>query len=319
MPLFCYCKYMDDFLQKLKAVVLKGDRVNYRDRRGHYASGNLTCMRDQYWSWKGEPETNSSDFTGSMKMMVGNAVEKILIDSVLRNMSFMGYHFRGTQVAVGQSNPNWDGYLDALMYKQEGDTWTPFVLEIKTKSGYGADLFARNPEPSKEYMTQIGFYLKNMHDRGICSKGAFLYVLLSDNTFGTVITVNVEYDPRTMVASTTSWENIDGSRGKVEVMVDLKVAIERWNKLNAFIEKNEVPPGEYQYKYPLTWESVRDIADAKLKKIIEGAIVHGAWQPLYSRYKDKALAVDGETPKRTEEELKVAVAEYRRRHPRTKL
>ncbi len=310
---------MDDFLQKLKGVVQKGDRVNYRDRRGHYASGNLTCLRDQYWSWKGEPETNSSDFTGSMKMKIGDAIEKVLVDTVLRNMSFVGYHFRGTQVAVGQSNPNWDGYLDGLMYRQNGDQWEPFVLEIKTKSGYGADLFARNPEPSPEYMTQIGFYLKNMHDRGITNKGVFLYVLLSDNTFGSIVLIHVEYDPRTMVATAHSWENSDGSKGRMEVSVDLKVALERWKKLDEYLAKNEVPPGEYQYKYPLTWESVRDIPDAKLKKIIEGAIVYGDWQPLYSRYKNKALAADGLTPERTEEELKVAVAEYRRRHPRTKL
>ena len=310
---------MNDFLQKLKGVVLKGDRVNYRDRRGHYASGNLTCLRDQYWSWKGEPETNQADFKGNMKMGMGNAVEAYIVQNVLRNMSFVGYHFRATQVAVGQSNPNWDGYLDALMYKQDGDSWTPFVIEIKTKSGYGADLFSRCPEPSAEYMTQIGLYLKNMSDRGICNEGKFLYVLLSDSTFGDIVTVDVKYDPSSMTARASTWQNTNGTSGTVNVSVDLKVALERWVKLNEFIARNEVPPGEYQYKYPLTWETVKDIPDAKLKKIIEGAIVWGDWNPLYSRYKNKALAADGLTPERTEEELKVATLEYRKRHPRTKL
>jgi hypothetical protein len=311
---------MKDLIEKIRAVVLRGDRVNYRDRRAHYASGNLSCLRDQYWSWKKEPETNPTDFKGAMKMLVGSAVEEGLVKVILSKLGPLGYHLRGTQIAVGGSNPDWDGYLDGLVAKQNQDgVWEQFVVEIKTKSGYGADLFARQPEPSLEYMTQLGLYLKDLHEKKVTNKGIFLYMLMSDNTFGDLVIVNVEYDPKTNRAFTTGYIDSNGNSGHVPVEVDLTAALERWKKLNEFLAKNEVPAGEYQYKYPLTLESVRDIADAKLKKIIDGAIVFGDWQPLYSRYKNKQLEVDGLTPERTPDELKVAVSEYRRRHPRSKI
>ena len=80
-----------------------------------------------------------------------------------------------------------------------------------------------------------------------------------------------------------------------------------------------MPAGEYKYKYELTPEILRDMPDAKLKKLVEGNIIYGDWQPLYSRYKNKQLLVDGIVPERTEAEIALARAEYRRRHPRSKL
>jgi len=309
-----------ELMEKIVRVITKGSRVNYRDRRGHYASGNLSCLRDQFWSYKGEPETNPSDFKGAMKMMIGDAIEKGLIDHIFTKLSFFGFHFRGTQVPVGQSNPDWDGYLDLLLYRQEGDKWYPFVGEIKTKSGYGANLFLANPEPSPEYMTQIGLYLRNMHEKGITNKGVFIFVLLSDDTFGDIVLVNVEYDGQTKVATATNWVNSRLEEGVLQnVSIDTEAALDRWRKLNEFLKTNTVPAGEYEYKYPLTFDSVKDSADAKLKKIIERAIVYGDWQPLYSRYKNKQLEADGLTAQRTEDELNVARIEYRRRHPRSKI
>ena len=47
--------------------------------------------------------------------------------------------------------------------------------------------------------------------------------------------------------------------------------------------------------------------------------VMGDWQPVYSRYKDLQLEIDKIVPERTDEERALARAEYRRRHPRSKL
>lgn len=307
-------------MQKMRSILERGDRVNFRDRRGHYASGNLACLRDQYWGWKKEPETNPTDIKGAMKMLIGSAIEDGLVKAVLSKLSFFGYHLRGTQVPVGGSNPAWDGYLDGLLAKQNEDgKWEQFVVEIKTKSGFGADLFYRNPEPSPEYMTQIGLYLKDCHEKGVTNKGLFVFVLLSDSTIGNIVLINVHYDASTNTAHATDWINSDLQTGNLNTSIDLTVSLERWNRLNRHIAEGTVPAPEYKYKYPLTEESVRELSDAKLKKIIEGAIVHGDWQPLYSRYKNKQLEADGLTPERTEEELQVARSEYKRRHPRSKI
>ena len=311
---------MKTLIQAMQAMVAETDRVNYRDRRAHYASGNLQCLRDQFWQWKKEPETNPTDFLGSMKMMVGSAVEDGLVKTILSRLHFVGWHIIGTQVAVGGSNPNWDGYLDALMARKlEDGSWDKFVLEIKTKSGYGADLLWRKPEVSPEYMTQLGLYLRDLHSKGVTDHGSFLYVLLSDANFGQLVVFNCRYDSKSDSIICYEAERSDGSHFKLNLTLDLAAALDRWKQLDRHLASNTVPRGEYHYKYPLTQELLREIPDAKLKKIVEGTLVYGDWQPVYSRFKNKQIQVDGIVPERTDEEKSLARAEYKRRHPRSKI
>ncbi|NDG29303.1 hypothetical protein EB118_04270 [bacterium] len=310
---------MKTLIQAMQAVVSETDRVNYRDRRAHYASGNLTCLRDQYWQWKKEPETNPTDFLGSMKMMVGNAVEDGLVKNLISRLHFIGWHVIGTQVPVGGSNPNWDGYLDLLMAKKTETGWDKFVVEIKSKSGFGADLFWQRPEPSPEYMTQLGLYLRDLHHKGVTDHGSFLYLLLSDSHFGELVSVYSHYDSKTDSVVCTSAERSDGTTYNLDMSLCLTGALERWKVLDKHLATNTVPAGEYQYKYPLTPETLQEIPDTKLKKIVEGTLIFGDWQPMYSRFKDKQLALDNIVPERTEEERNLARAEYRKRHPRSKI
>lgn len=310
---------MKTLIQAMQAMVSETDRVNYRDRRAHYASGNLTCLRDQYWQWKKEPETNPTDFLGNMKMMVGNAVEDGIVKNLLSRLHFIGWHIIGTQVPVGGSNPNWDGYLDVLMAQKTETGWDKFVVEIKSKSGFGADLFWQKPEPSPEYMTQLGLYLRDLHHKGVTDHGLFLYLLLSDSHFGELVSVYSQYDSKTDSIICTHAERSDGTSYSLDTSLCLTGALERWRVLDKHLANNSVPAGEYQYKYPLTPEVLKEITDAKLKKIAEGGLVFGDWQPMYSRYKDKQLALDNIVPERTEEERALARAEYRKRHPRSKI
>lgn len=310
---------MKTLIQAMQAMVTETDRVNYRDRRAHYASGNLTCLRDQYWQWKKEPETNPTDFLGSMKMMVGNAVEDGIVKNLLSRLHFIGWHIIGTQVPVGGSNPNWDGYLDVLMAQKNESGWDKFVVEIKSKSGFGADLFWQKPEPSPEYMTQLGLYLRDLYNKGVTDHGLFLYLLLSDSHFGEFVSVYSQYDPKTDSVICSHAERSDGTTYSLDTSLCLTGALERWTVLDKHLANNSVPAGEYQYKYPLTSETLKEIPDAKLKKIAEGSLIFGDWQPMYSRFKDKQLEIDGIVPERTEEERNLARAEYRKRHPRSKI
>lgn len=310
---------MKTLIEAMQNMVAETERVNFRDRRAHYASGNLTCLRDQYWAWKKEPETNPTDFVGSMKMLVGNAVESGLVNSILSKLHFVGWHVIGTQVPVGGSNPNWDGYLDLLMARKTEEGWSKFVVEIKTKSGYGADLFWQRPEPSMEYLTQIGLYLRDLTNKGVTNNGLFLYVLLSDANFGQLVSIYCSYNKERDEVVASHFERGDGSNGKLNLSLNLTAALDRWRLLDDYLRNGTLPAGEYQYKYPLTQELLRDIPDAKLKKIAEGTLIFGDWQPVYSRYKDKQLALDNVVPERTEEERALARAEYKRRHPRSKI
>ena len=310
---------MNTLIKAMQNMVKDTDRVNYRDRRAHYASGNLTCLRDQFWAWKKVPETNPTDFLGSMKMLVGNAVETGIVTSILSKLHFVGWHIIGTQVPVGGSNPNWDGYLDLLMAKKTETGWEKFVVEIKTKSGYGANMFFEKPEPSSEYMTQIGLYLRDLTQKGVTNNGLFLYILLSDDHFGELVSVYCSYNSETDTVAATHFERGNGTSGQLNISLNLTQSLERWLLLDEHLRTNTVPIGEYKYKYDLTPEFLREVPDAKLKRIVEGTLVMGDWQPVYSRYKDLQLEIDKIVPERTDEERALARAEYRRRHPRSKL
>jgi hypothetical protein len=310
---------MNTLIKAMQNMIKDTDRVNYRDRRAHYASGNLTCLRDQYWSWKKIPETNPTDFLGSMKMLVGNAVETGIVNSMLSKLHFVGWHIIGTQVPVGGSNPNWDGYLDLLMAKKTETGWEKFVVEIKTKSGYGANMFFEKPEPSPEYMTQIGLYLRDLSKKGVTNNGLFLYILLSDDHFGELVSVYCSYNSEADTVTASHYERGNGTSGQLNVSINLAQSLERWVLLDEHLRTNTVPAGEYKYKYDLTPEFLREIPDAKLKRIVEGTLVMGDWQPVYSRYKNLQLEMDKIVPERTDEERALARAEYRRRHPRSKL
>ena len=310
---------MKDFINKLKEFATKRDRGRYRDWRGHYASGNLTCMRDQYWKLTGEPETNTTDFTGSMKMMVGDAIEKGLVDALISKLHYLGYHLRSVQGSVGGSNPNWNGYLDALIDQRVDGGWRPFVVEIKSKSGIGANFFYDRPEPSKEYMTQLGLYLHDLYNKKGITDGCFLYLLLSDKHFGTLVQVNCKYDPETTTIRAYSFSNTDGRMGNISASVNITDALARWVKLEEHIKNKDVPKGEYRYKHDLTQEMLRSISDNQLKKLIEGKAVIGDWNVIYSRYFDKQLEADGVSKGRSLQEKKIALVEYIRRHPKSKL
>ncbi len=312
---------MKSFIKKFVEIVTADSRARYRDRRAHYASSNLKCMRDQYWEWKKEPITNPSDFVGSMKMLVGSAVEDGITKNVLSKLSFLGHHVLGTQVPVGGSNPDWDGYLDALMAKPTEDgNWEKYVVEIKTKSGYGANFFYDDPVPTDDYLVQLGLYLKDLSEKGVTNKGCLFYVLLSDKHFGTVVQINCVFEDNTLFVQDANYS--DGKTKALNISYDMKKPLTRMLALNEYLRTNNTPDGEYDYKYDLTPEVLRDtkeLSDARLKKIIAGQIVYGSWRPLYSRYKNKQLKLDGITPERTAEEKSLARAEYKRRHPRSKI
>jgi hypothetical protein len=308
---------MKEFLSAVKKFVTNKRRVNYRDRRAHYVSSGLKCMRDQYWSRTGEEPTDKTDFLGCMKMAVGDAVEKHLVNSILSKLHWVGYHIVDSQVAVGFSNPNVDGYLDVLMAKKNGDDWEQFVIEIKTKSGYGADLLMRDFEPSEDYLSQLGIYLKDLDAKGVTNEGMLFYVLLSDRNFGEIVQLNCKYDRET--DHITAYEVITstGINRRINSSYRVGHTIERFNKLDEHLKKKELPSPDYQYKYELTPEFLDSLSDGKLKSILSGKSLGGDWQPLYSQYKTKQLETDGIAPTRSREELGILLAEWKRRHPRS--
>ena len=77
---------MKKLLSTITSYLENKKRVHYRDRRAHYASSGLKCLRDQYWELKGEAPTNKTDALGMMRMLVGDAIERQLVKDILNSI-----------------------------------------------------------------------------------------------------------------------------------------------------------------------------------------------------------------------------------------
>lgn len=300
--------------------VVNRKQPRFRDRRGHYASSAFTDLRDSYWSLIGEPRTNQTDFLGKMKMLVGSAVEAQLVKEIFGDLHWDGIHLEGTQCQVGGSSPAWDGSLDVLLKeKQEDGTYRGYVVEIKTKSGYGADELLRTLEPAKEYLAQLGLYLRDLSAKENITTGCLFYVLLSDKHFGQVLQFHCTYDS---VLDEVRCVGVEGShlaKQGLDVRLSLKEVLERFKALDVCVQEKVVPQAEYQYKFPLTTDLLASQTDNTLQKMLKGEKILGAWQPRYSGYLDKILKTDGISRQYSESEISLIRKEYLKRHPRSKM
>lgn len=314
-----------ELINKIKKHLAVDKKLRYRDRRAHYASSALSCRRDQYRSWMQEEPTNPTDFVGRMRMLVGNAVEAELIKSVFSDLHWYGIHLMGTQVQVGGTarkglGSTFDGALDALVAEKQSDgSYRRFVVEIKTKSGYGADELMRVKQPSDEYAAQLGLYLRDLHSKGVTNEGCLFYVLLSDNNFGKMLQFNAKYDEKSQRVVFSQWTCSDGTTGEIEFSLSLPEIDARWAELEVALKEQRIPKPDYAYKYPLTEELLEKQSDSMLRRMLNGEKVLSDWQALYSPYKDKNIREDGQVLGYTEDELKVIREHYRRRHPKSKL
>lgn len=312
-----------NLISTIKKHVVKDRRNRLRGRRGYYASSALSCLRDTYWSMTGVPETNPTDFVGRMKMLVGTAVENELIRTVFSDLHWYGIHLEGTQVTVGPEMsdvPVWDGALDALLSKkQEDGTYQRYVLEIKTKSGYGADLLAASFEPSQEYLAQLGLYLKDLSKKGVTDQGCLFYVLMSDKNFGTLVQVYCRYDANTDEIVAFSGQSSAGESKDLDFRVKISDIEERFLLLDKHLKEGKEPKGEFKYKYDLTPELLESQSDAKLRQMAANQLVLGDWNVKYSRYKDLQLKVDKIALGYTEEEIAKIKTYYRKLHPKSRI
>lgn len=296
----------------------KNRRQRFRDRRSFYASSALGCSRDQYWEAIGEPQTNHADQLGKIKMMLGSAVEAAIAKEFINDLHWYGIHVLGQQVPVGGSKPNWDGYLDFYVTQKVEGKWKKYVIEFKTKSGYGADLLKQSFEPSMEYLAQLGLYLKDLDEKGETNEGMLVYALLSDRGFGELLQIDCRYEKETKEIVAFRGSCSDGTVRDLDIRLNIQKVLDNWTHIDKCIEKREVPKPDYQYKYTLTEELLSKQSDATILKMLKGQKVIGDWQVIYSRYFDKQLEVDGIERGYTEQEIAFIRSYYKTRHPKSK-
>ena len=323
---------MIDLTKFIPEAVLKLPDHRFRDRRAFYASSALADMRDEYWRWTKEPETNPTDFLSKIRMLCGDGIETAIKQKWISKFHIFGLHLLADQVPVGGSDPiAWDGYCDWMLAKRDKDgKFTKFLVEVKTKWGFGAKLLWDNPRPKdiENYFLQLGLYLKDLHEKGKGCEGALFFVLISDDygndgvpIFGQLLQFDCRYDPSTEEVECYA---IKKSTGEDELLAkpfrtSIKKVLKSWADLKKHIEKKELPQSQYQYKYPVTKAYLKGLSDYQIRRVLKGGVILGDWQPHYSAYKNKILELDEIDSEYTPDEMLMFEQEYKMRHPKSKV
>lgn len=307
--------------QFIHEKLLKIPSFRLRSKLTFYASDAGKCTRDLYWEKIGEPRTNPTDVVGQMRLDFGTGIEKVIVEQWLQKMHVFGVHLVATQVAVGGTDPDWNGYIDAIVGERDanGNIHT-FLVEIKTKWGKGASWIMQDRKPSEDYLAQLGLYLKDFYDKGKPKEGCILYYLISDNpdVNGQLMQFNCRYLPETEEIQCyqlcTSYGLIESNN----IRVSIRKVLDKFNRVIDYVARGEVPPPDFVYKRALTDEMLTKLSDYEILAAVNGQKIIGDWQVTYSPFKNKIFETDGISPSYTTDEIAKLQAEYRRRHPRTK-
>lgn len=310
-----------NLIAKIVEFFEKYRQPRFRDKRGAFdASAIMANARDLYWKSTGEKETNPTDYTGNMRMRIGKWIENGLNQEILQNLHWFGVHaYGGEQTPIGGSDPDINGYLDAILVQRVGDKFgKPVVMELKTKQGYGADLLCQSYDPGPSYLAQLGYYLKDLHEKGFTNEGMFIFILLSDSRYGEMVQIDCRYDEMTDEVIAYKARHVFGDERDIDFRLKLTPALQRLQLIKQQIESGELPSAEHFYKMPLTPNTLAGVSDAQLRKAIAGEKILGDWEIAYSRFKDKHIEMEGSAKEYTDEELAVLRSEYARRHPKSK-
>jgi hypothetical protein len=305
-------------IQKAVAAALEDQRHYYRDKRDHYASSALDCIRDQVWSMRGEAETDVADYFGRQRMMFGKALEEVMIKQVFEQMKGRGVHVLAQQVAIGGTSPNWNGYIDVLVAEKIGEKKVVRPVEIKSKYGFGATLFKENLEVQPGHLVQLGLYLRELVSRNPEADGVgyLWYYLVSDGCFGEQVEIECRYDGGTGCVEAYMARTSEGEEKKLKQSYDLKMVDKTWLEVDKHVAEGTTPKPTYAYRYPLTKEYLARCSDEDIRKAALGEKILGDWQARYSRYLKKALELDGVSREYSVSDKRLLGAEYARRKPK---
>lgn len=259
-------------------------------------------------------ETNPPDFKSKVRMALGNKIEEYIVE-LFQNGSLFGLTYLGTQIPIGGSDPvKVDGYLDALVQDKAGNK---YVVEVKSRWGWGATFFSRDRDPGESYLAQIGYYLRDLSQKNVTNQGMLLFVLIGDDTFGEMIAMKCKYDEQTDTVTAYESESTEDENPRPHnYSLKLTPILEKLKAVEGYVQRNELPPVDKLYKYPLTPENLAAARDSDIKKAVEGSKVIGDFEISYSSYKRLHMELQGGQLGYTEEEMQLLAAEHSVRETR---
>lgn len=293
-------------------------RLRDKDNLVHNASDAAKCSRALSYKALGHEPSNPIDLFGEMRMQMGNYIEKGLEWNFFQKLSLFGIINLSAQGDVGEHgtfyDTSWHGYTDKYLgYKMPGGKIKAFIVELKTKVGFGAGAFIKKTPYSKEFITpmpdtewgyaqQLSLYLRDGYNKTANNlakynlsepirDGILLYYLYADGICG-LVEFHAEYDPESDSVNFYRCvsEQFPGCNGTIDLTIKLKDIADHWKKADAFIKKNKLAPPGFERKYKIDDERVEEATKTDLTKAVKGELVIGDMQCKYCAFKDKCAA-----------------------------
>jgi len=214
-----------------------------------------SCLRQLYWKWTGETETNPLEVSSIWKMELGNSGHLAIINL----MKKAGFDFE-SEVA---GKVNVEGLKYPISFRLDNvikSKTNKVGLEVKT-TFMGSTNSVRDSGPKVEHLMQVMCYMKFAElnefvllyvDRGSGYRMQFFLTLKDEKYY------------------------CDGK----EIPFTIKDILERWIELEKALEEKKLPKRDYK-----VW--LREDGTVQERKVIKKVINKSDWQCLYCPFQNK--------------------------------
>jgi len=289
-------------------------RMRDRDKFTRNAGDAAKCHRQVAYKALGFKETNPPDKQAEFKMKFGDWIEKGLMYSFTDKCGFFGVQKLATQGDSGERDTfygtSWNGYRDLdIAILQKNGTYKPCVVELKSKVGKSATMAIRETLYSKAYKIpvpdqtfgqaqQLSLYLRDAYNKSKGSKhftspivdGVLLQLLYDDYSgIQTFVEYWAEYLPEHDAVKfyRVHCHDVPEVCAHIDVVIKLEDIAKRFSYQNEFIAKGELPPPEFQRKYPVSDSRVQGAYKTTLQAAVKGQALVGDVQCKYCSFRDQ--------------------------------
>jgi len=252
-----------------------------KDKTSFWPSETETNVFDIYHRWIGTLPTNP--LTPETRLMFNSAklIEQAYVDMFADMNILLSSEESQLHIEIERFGIPVSGYIDALVELEGKDT----VVEIKTYYGDYQERDLTNGKPRSSYLKQLAIYMDALD----LQNGMLLYV---DRGRGKTFQFPLLRDGLKFNCN--------------DVSFDLSDTYLKWADLHQLcIEPGIEPPSDYKYKTPFAEIDWKKLSNSDISKARNNHKVIGAWQVLYSPYKDLIIEREGTQLGYTPAELEI--------------
>lgn len=225
------------------------------------------CLRQLYYKAKEEKAVKAVDTTNYLQMKFGDAIHNAILSRIQKVKGLTTLVEVGTRTIIDPLTKEVSFRMDGLATQDDG---TVGGIEIKTTQGrsltgktHGVGWGIKYKGPKEDHLLQVISYF-NLH-RAI--KWFVLIYLARDNAYRLEYHITRDGDKYFLNGAEIKDLNFEGIK-------------RRWMELEAYIEKNEVPPRDFK----VFLDSEGNIQKTKTTK---GVLIKSDWQCLYCPYAEE--------------------------------